>query len=114
MTGEAFFVCGLLLVTVGLFMSDRVRLDLVALLVIVVLAVSGILRVETGIRVGDLVAIFTQKGELVALGEALMRSEEMVSSRRGFLRARPEARTWISPLANRTNSPRMRSGRCLW
>ena len=48
------------------------------------LAVSGILRVETGIRVGDLVAIFTQKGELVALGEALMRSEEMVSSRRGL------------------------------
>lgn len=48
------------------------------------LAVTGILRVETGIKVGDLVAIFTQKGELVALGTALMRSEEMVSSRRGL------------------------------
>lgn len=48
------------------------------------LAVAGILRVETGIKVGDLVAIFTQKGELVALGRALMRSEEMVSSKRGL------------------------------
>jgi len=48
------------------------------------LAVTGILRVETGIKVTDLVALFTQKGELVALGEATMRSEEMVSSRRGI------------------------------
>ena len=48
------------------------------------LAVPGILRVQTGIRVGDVVAIFTQKGELVALGRAQMRSEEMVSSRRGI------------------------------
>lgn len=48
------------------------------------LATPGILRVETGIKVGTLVAIFTQKGELVALGKALMRSEEMVSSRRGI------------------------------
>ena len=48
------------------------------------LAVVGILRVETGIKVGDLVALFTQKGELVALGKSAMRSEEMVSSRRGI------------------------------
>jgi len=48
------------------------------------LAVTGILRVETGVKIGDLVAIFTQKGELVALGKAAMRSEEMVSSRRGI------------------------------
>lgn len=48
------------------------------------LAVPGILRVETGIKVGTLVAIFTQKGELVAIGKALMRSEEMASSRKGI------------------------------
>jgi len=48
------------------------------------LAAPGILRVETGIKVGTLVAIFTQKGELVAIGKALMRSEEMASSRKGI------------------------------
>lgn len=48
------------------------------------LAVPGILHVETGIRVNDIVAIFTLKGELVAIGKARMRSEEMVSSKRGI------------------------------
>jgi len=48
------------------------------------LAVPGVLQVETGIKVGDLVAIFTQKGELVALGIASMRSEDIVSSDRGI------------------------------
>jgi len=48
------------------------------------LSVKGILRVETGIKKGDTVAIMTQKGELVAMGKALMRSEEMVSSRQGL------------------------------
>lgn len=48
------------------------------------LAVTGILRVETGIKVGNLIALFTQKGELVALGKATMRSEEMISSQKGI------------------------------
>ncbi len=48
------------------------------------LAVPGILHVETGIKVNDIVAILTQKGELVAIGKARMRSEEMVSSRKGI------------------------------
>ncbi len=48
------------------------------------LAVPGILQVETGIKIGDLVAIFTQKGELVALGIAEMRSEQMISSNKGI------------------------------
>jgi len=48
------------------------------------LAVPGILQVETGIKVNDIVAIFSKKGELVAIGKALMRSEEMVSSKKGI------------------------------
>ncbi len=48
------------------------------------LAVPGILRIETGIKRGDLVAIMTQKGELVALGKALMTSEEMYERERGL------------------------------
>lgn len=48
------------------------------------LAVPGILRVETPIRRGDWVAIFTQKGELVAIGKALMRDEKMIVSSKGL------------------------------
>jgi len=48
------------------------------------LAVPGILRVESPIKVGDTVAIFTLKGELVAIGRAKMRSEQMVSAMRGI------------------------------
>jgi len=48
------------------------------------LAVPGILRVETGIKVGDNVAIFTQKNELVAIGEAMMRSEQMITAKSGI------------------------------
>jgi len=48
------------------------------------LAVPGILRVESPIRVGDTVAIFTLKGELVAIGRAKMRSEQMVSAMSGI------------------------------
>ena len=48
------------------------------------LAIPGILRLESGIKKGDLVAIMTQKGELVALGEALMASEDMYKKDRGL------------------------------
>ena len=41
MTGETLFACGLLLVTIILFVSDRLRLDVVAMLVILVLMLSG-------------------------------------------------------------------------
>jgi di/tricarboxylate transporter len=43
MTGETLFVFGLLLVTIILFVSDRLRLDVVAMLVILVLMLSGLL-----------------------------------------------------------------------
>jgi len=49
-----------------------------------VLAVPGILRLETKIKRGDLVAIMTQKGELIALGKALLSSEEMYRRDRGL------------------------------
>jgi H/ACA ribonucleoprotein complex subunit 4 len=54
------------------------------------LAVPGILRVDAGIKVGDAVAIFTKKDELVAIGKALMRSEQMVSAKKGVA-VQPEA-----------------------
>jgi len=54
------------------------------------LAVPGILRVDAGIKVGDPVAIFTKKEELVAIGRALMRSEQMVSAKKGIA-VQPEA-----------------------
>ncbi len=49
-----------------------------------VLAVPGILKIETGIKRGSLVAVMTQKGELVALGRALMTSEEMYREEKGL------------------------------
>jgi len=47
------------------------------------LAVPGISRLETGIQRGDAVAMMTLKGEVVALGSALMSSEEMMNSTEG-------------------------------
>lgn len=47
------------------------------------LAVPGILQVETGIKVGSIVAIYTLKGELVAIGKARMRTEQIMSSKKG-------------------------------
>ena len=54
------------------------------------LAVPGVLRVDSGIKVGDTVAIFTKKEELVAIGKALMRSEQIVSAKKGIA-VKPEA-----------------------
>ncbi|MCS7104582.1 MAG: RNA-guided pseudouridylation complex pseudouridine synthase subunit Cbf5 [Thermofilaceae archaeon] len=47
------------------------------------LAVPGILAVDAGIKVDDVVAIFTKKNELVAIGKALMRSEQMITAKKG-------------------------------
>jgi di/tricarboxylate transporter len=43
MTGETITVFAILLLTVALFMSDRLRLDLVALLSLLALTLTGIL-----------------------------------------------------------------------
>ncbi|MEM1869629.1 MAG: RNA-guided pseudouridylation complex pseudouridine synthase subunit Cbf5 [Thermofilaceae archaeon] len=54
------------------------------------LAVPGILLIDAGIKVGDVVAIFTKKNELVAIGRALMRSEQMLAAKKGEA-VKPEA-----------------------
>lgn len=48
------------------------------------LALPGVLRLESGIRPMDLVGIFSEKGEIVAIGKALMSSGEMVSLDHGL------------------------------
>ncbi len=53
------------------------------------LKIPGILRLDEGIRRGEKVAVLTQKGELVMIGEALMGSEEMIKRERGEA-VRPE------------------------
>lgn len=48
------------------------------------LAVPGIVRATEGIRPKNSIAIFTLKGELVALSRALMTTEEMVKNEKGL------------------------------
>jgi len=49
------------------------------------LAAPGVLKVETGISVGGLIAVMTLKGELVALMEALMTSKQMYEADKGLV-----------------------------
>lgn len=49
------------------------------------LAAPGVLSVETGIERGDLVAIFTQKGEAVSFGRAQMKSIEILKAATGIV-----------------------------
>jgi H/ACA ribonucleoprotein complex subunit 4 len=49
------------------------------------LAAPGLLRLETDINKGDMVALFTLKGEAVAIARADMSSREMVVSKRGII-----------------------------
>ncbi len=48
------------------------------------LAAVGISRLSDGIQKGDLLAIFSLKGEFVALGNAMMDSAQMTSEKRGW------------------------------
>lgn len=48
------------------------------------LAIPGILEISHGLRRGDLVGIYTQKGEVVALAEAIMSEDEIVENTKGF------------------------------
>ena len=48
------------------------------------LAVPGISMFHEGIRKGDTVAVFTLKGELVAIGQAMMHSEQIIEASRGI------------------------------
>ena len=73
MTGETLFVFGLLFVTIILFVSDRLRLDVVAVLVILVLMVSGLLSPGEALAgFGDPVVLLI--AGLFVVGEALLRT----------------------------------------
>ncbi|MEM3001363.1 MAG: RNA-guided pseudouridylation complex pseudouridine synthase subunit Cbf5 [Candidatus Nitrosocaldus sp.] len=48
------------------------------------LAVPGVLRLSKDIRKGDLVGIYTLKGELVALAEAMMSTDEIAEADKGI------------------------------
>lgn len=49
------------------------------------LAAPGVLSVESGIEKGDIVAIFTLKGEAVAFGKAQMKSSEILKAATGIV-----------------------------
>ncbi len=48
------------------------------------LAIPGILRAHPNLKKGDLVGIYTQKGEAVALAEATMSLDEIVDAAKGY------------------------------
>ncbi len=48
------------------------------------LAVPGIMLIHEGVKKGDTVALLTVKGELVAIGEALMSTEQVIQSSKGI------------------------------
>lgn len=48
------------------------------------LAIPGILEISSGLKKGDLVGVYTQKGEIVALAEAIMPEDEIVENTKGF------------------------------
>jgi H/ACA ribonucleoprotein complex subunit 4 len=48
------------------------------------LAIPGILQISKNIKKGDLVAIYTQKGEVVALAESLLSEQEIKDATKGY------------------------------
>jgi di/tricarboxylate transporter len=73
MSSEAFFVFGLLAVTIALFASDRVRLDIIAVLVVLALMLSGVLTVGEALAgFGEPVVMMV--AALFVVGEALVRT----------------------------------------
>jgi len=48
------------------------------------LAIPGILKISPNLKVGDIVGIYTQKGEAVALAEATMSEEEIRDATKGY------------------------------
>ena len=48
------------------------------------LAIPGILEISSNMTRGDYVGIYTQKGEIVALGEALLSESEIAENTKGF------------------------------
>ena len=48
------------------------------------LAIPGILQISPNLKVGDIVGIYTQKGEVVALAESTMSEEEIRDATKGY------------------------------
>ena len=48
------------------------------------LAIPGILQISSNLRKGDVVGIYTQKGEIVALAESVMSEAEIKDSTKGY------------------------------
>lgn len=48
------------------------------------LAIPGILQISPNLRKGDIVGIYTQKGEVVALAESVMSEEEIRDATKGY------------------------------
>ncbi|MEK6971652.1 MAG: PUA domain-containing protein, partial [Thermoproteota archaeon] len=48
------------------------------------LAIPGILAISQNLRKDDLVAVYTQKGEVVALAEALLTESEIQENTKGY------------------------------
>ena len=70
---EILFVFALLLITIGLFIWDRIRMDLVAMMVVVALAVSGIITpAETVSGFGQSLVVMI--AGLFVVGEGLFRT----------------------------------------
>ncbi|MDO6563145.1 SLC13 family permease [Amphritea sp. 1_MG-2023] len=73
MNSELIFVFALLLITIGLFIWDRIRMDIVAMMVVVVLAVSGIITpAETVSGFGQSLVVMI--AGLFVVGEGLFRT----------------------------------------
>lgn len=48
------------------------------------LAIPGVLEISPGLKKGDVVGIYTQKGEAVALAESMMSEEEIKDATKGY------------------------------
>ena len=48
------------------------------------LAIPGILQISPNLKKGDIVGIYTQKGEVVALAESVMSEEEIRDATKGY------------------------------
>ena len=72
-----------------------------------VLAIPGILEISPGLKQGDLVGVYSQKGEVVALAESLLSETEIKDSTKGyaFKTKRIIMKPNTYPKNWRTNSP---------
>lgn len=71
MTAEMLFVFALLFVTIAVFISDKIRMDMVALLVVAVLALSGIITPAEAVSGFGNTLVLMIAG-LFVVGEAMM------------------------------------------